>query len=157
MAARRPVVALLACAFIVGATSFVLADAVPPTLPSERVEHHLRHVDRLSGHFEAVLANGCPRFASRAAWDDYVEGETDRLVLLMAHLEEAWLEAKRTGDDDLRRTAKAPRRQMEQGRQLIDKLQACAERNGASLAPLSVWRRIERDVPRRQTEIALPR
>ena len=74
----------------------------------------------------------------------------------MAHLEQAWVEAKRTGDDDVRRTAKAPRRQSDQLRQLVDKLTTCAEANGASFSPATIWRRIEREVPRRQAEIALP-
>jgi hypothetical protein len=120
------------------------------------VEHHLRHIERLSGHFETLLTAQCPQFPDRAAWDTYVEAETDQLVLLMAHLEQAWIEAKRTDDDDVRRAAKAPRRQSDQARQLVDKLTACAELNGAAFSPLGVWRRVERDVPRRQTEIALP-
>jgi hypothetical protein len=77
-------------------------------------------------------------------------------VLLVAHLEQAWYEATRTGDDDVRRTAKAPRKRMDQARALLDKLQGCAEGNGASFSTMGVWRRIEREVPQRQTEIALP-
>ena len=57
---------------------------------------------------------------------------------------------------DVRRTAKAPRRQSDQLRQLVDKLSTCAEANGASFSPATIWRRIEREVPRRQAEIALP-
>jgi hypothetical protein len=85
-----------------------------------------------------------------------VEAETDQLVLLIAHLEQAWIEAKRTGDDDIRRAAKAPRRQGDQARALVDKLEGCAQRHGALFSALDVWRRVERDVPRRQAEIALP-
>ena len=132
------------------------AHATTAAVARARVEHHLQQVERLSGHFEAVLTDKCPQFPSRAAWDAYLDGETDRLVLLMAHLEQAWLEAKRTGDDDVRRTAKAPRRQSDHIRQLVDKLTTCAEANGASFSPLTVWRRLERDVPKRQTDIALP-
>jgi len=121
-----------------------------------RVEHHLRQVERLSGHFTALVAGTCPRLPSRAAWDTYVETQIDDLVLLVAHLEQAWLEAKRTDDDDVRRAAKAPRRQSEQTHALVDKLAACAQQNGASFSPLGVWQRVERDVPRRQAEIALP-
>lgn len=134
-----------------------IAHATTPAAARARVEHHLRHVERLSTHFESVLTATCPRFASREAWDAYVEAESDRLVLLMAHLEQAWLEAKRTDDDDVRRAAKAPRRQSDQARQLVDKLSTCAELNGAAFSPLSVWRRVEREVPHRQAEIALPR
>ena len=74
----------------------------------------------------------------------------------MAHLEQAWTEAKSVKDDDLRREAKAPRRRVEDGRRLVEKLQACAARNHAPFDPLGVWIRIEREVPRRQTEVALP-
>ena len=134
----------------------IFAHATPPTDARARVEHHLRHIQRLTGHFETLLAGDCPRFPRRAAWDAYVETETGQLVLLIAHLEQAGIEAKRTGDDDVRRAAKAPRRQSEQARKLVDKLGACAERNGATFSALEVWRRVERDVPRRQAEIALP-
>ena len=132
------------------------ADVLPAAAARARVEHHLGHVERLSTHFESVLTGTCPRFPSREAWDAYVEAESDRLVLLLAHLEQAWLEAKRTDDDDVRRAAKAPRRQSDQARQLVDKLSTCAELNGAAFSPLGLWRRVERDVPRRQAEIALP-
>jgi hypothetical protein len=78
------------------------------------------------------------------------------MVLLIAHLEEAWIEAKHTGDDDVRRAAKAPRRRVDRARLLLDKLSGCAEGNGASLSPMALWRRVEREVPGRQAEIALP-
>jgi hypothetical protein len=121
-----------------------------------RMEHHLKEVTQLSQHFEAVLSSDCPRFASRKEWSAYLDSEVDRVVLLMAHLEQAWYEATRTGDDDVRRTAKAPRKRLDQARALMDKLQGCAENNGASFSQMSMWRRIEREVPQRQTEIALP-
>ena len=59
-------------------------------------------------------------------------------------------------DATLRREAKAPRRRVAEGRQLVETLQACAAQNRASFDPLSVWLRIEREIPRRQAEIALP-
>jgi hypothetical protein len=77
-------------------------------------------------------------------------------VLLVAHLEQAWIEAKRTPDDEIRRAAKAPRRRVDQMHQLVHKLTTCAEANGTSFAPHALWHRVERDVPRRQAEIALP-
>jgi hypothetical protein len=147
--------AMLTCALAMLAGAGV-AHAAPPETARARVAHHLRQVERLSEHFEDVLGRACPRFPTPAAWDAYVDTETDQLVLLVAHLEQAWIEAKRTGDDDVRRAAKAPRRQTAQGKALVDKLATCAERNGAAFSPLEVWRRVERDVPRRQTEIALP-
>jgi hypothetical protein len=135
-------------------------DAREPHRPVEvaraRMEHHLEHVYRLSEHFETVLDRDCPRFASPREWRAYVDGELDRMVLLIAHLEEAWIEAKHTGDDTVRRAAKAPRRRVDRARLLLDKLSGCAEGNGASLSPGSLWRRIEREVPQRQADIALP-
>ena len=151
----RPCVLLALALTLVTVPAF--ASETTPAEARARVDHHLRHVEHLSGHFETLLTAHCERFASRAEWETYVEAETDRLVLLVAHLEQAWVEAKRTGDDDVRRAAKAPKRQSDQGRALVDKLAACAETNGASFSPLGVWRRIEREVPRRQAEIALPR
>jgi len=57
----------------------------------------------------------------------------------------------------VRREAKAPRRRVDQARALFDKLSACAESNGAApFSQMAVWRRIEREVPQRQAEIALP-
>jgi hypothetical protein len=121
-----------------------------------RVDHHLRHVETLAQHFESVMSTDCPRFPSSADWDRYLDGEVERVVLLMAHVEQAWVEAKTTGDDDVRRTAKAPRKRLEQARSLLGKLSGCAGANGSSLNQFGLWRRIEREVPQRQAEIALP-
>src|SRR5207249_6710054 len=74
-----------------------------------------------------------------------------------AHLDQAWAEAKRTGDKDVRRMAKTPRVNVDRARLLIAKLRACADGNGTSLEPGAVWHRIEREAERRQIEIALPR
>jgi hypothetical protein len=148
------VAATLAVTLLLGPLASI--HAAPPEAARGRVEHHLRHVERLSGHFERLLNGGCPRFPSPAAWHAYVDTELEQVVLLAAHVEQAWAEAKRTGDDDVRRTAKAPRRQRDQARQLVDKLAACAEVNGAAFSPLALWRRVERDLPQRRMEIALP-
>jgi hypothetical protein len=131
-------------------------DERPPAEARARAEHHLKEVSALSAHFDGVLSGECPRFVSTAEWSSYLDGEIDRVVLLVAHLEQAWYEATRTGDDDVRRTAKAPRRKLEQARALLDKLQGCAQVNGASFSAAAVWRRIEREVPQRQSQIALP-
>jgi hypothetical protein len=120
------------------------------------MEHHLREVTQLAEHFESVMSSGCPHFASPGEWRAYLDGEIDRVVLLMAHLEQAWVEAKHTGDDDVRRDAKAPRRRVDWARALVDKLSGCAESNGASFSQGAVWRRIKREVPQRQSQIALP-
>ena len=122
-----------------------------------RVAFHVRHANQLADHFEELLGGACPRFATREEWDAYVEREFDRVVLMVAHVEEAWSEAKTTPDDDVRREAKAPGRRLKAALPLADKLQACAESNGARLDGGALWRRVEREVPRRRAEIALPR
>ena len=146
----------LAVALLLALATATSASSVPSD-PRARVAHHLREVDELARHFEGVLTGGCPRVASAPEWSQYVDGELGRVVLLLAHLERAWIEAKRTDDDDLRRTAKAPRQRVDQARALVEKLQGCADGAGQTFAPMTLWLRIERDVPRRQAEIALPR
>jgi hypothetical protein len=162
-----PVVAILGAMRLPLAVLVVLSALAAPALAREphrplgevraRMEHHLREVSLIADHFENVMSAGCPRFPSPVEWRTYLDGEIDRVVLLMAHLEQAWVEAKGTGDDDVRREAKAPRRRVDQARALFDKLSGCAERNGdAPFSQMAVWRRIEREVPQRQVEIALP-
>ncbi len=84
-----------------------LADPNVPQDPGARVQHHLREIAPIVEHFETVLAKDCPRFASRAEWRAWIDDELDRVVLLVAHVEQAWVEAKRTPDDDVRRLAVA--------------------------------------------------
>lgn len=127
------------------------ADEIRP-----RVEHHLEQAEQIAQHFETVLVQTCPRFAAREEWQAYLDAEVDRVVSLVAHLEQAWTEAKRTGDKDVRREAKAPRHRVDRAQLLIAKLQGCANGHGAGFSPGPVWRRIERAVPQRQSEIALP-
>jgi hypothetical protein len=131
--------------------------AEAPTDVRARVDYHVRHATELAEHFEGVMKNDCPRFASDGEWQTYLDGEIDRMVLMAAHVEQAWLEAKTTGDDQVRQAAKAPRKRLGEARPLLDKLQTCAQDNGAALSTASVWLRIDREVPRRQAEIALPR
>lgn len=121
-----------------------------------RVEHHLIEADQIVRHFESVVAEDCPRFDNAAERRAYIDGEVERVVLLVAHLEEAWSEAKRTSDKDVRRAAKAPRAQVGQAQSLVTKLQTCMGDGGASLEPRAIWRRVEQEVPRRRAEIALP-
>src|SRR5262249_46218974 len=90
-----------------------------------RVEHHLLEADQIVRHFERVLADDCPRFDGAAERRAYVDGEVEQVVLLVAHLEEAWSEAKRTSDKDVRRIAKAPRAQVGPAQSLVTKLQTC--------------------------------
>jgi hypothetical protein len=131
-------------------------DERSPTEARARMEHHLNEVNRLAEHFDGILTADCPKFGSLQEWNAYFDAEIERVVLLVAHLEQAWFEATRTGDDDVRRTAKAPRKRLDQARALMDKLQGCAEGNGTSVNSQSVRRRIEREVPQKQVEIALP-
>jgi hypothetical protein len=138
------------------ATLASAAGVKPPEEVRPRVDHHLRQVEDLAEHFQSVMSTACPRFASSGDWDRYLDGEVERVVLLMAHVEQAWVEAKTTGDDDVRRVAKAPRKRIEQARALLDKLSGCAGDNGSALNQMTLWRRIEREVPQRQAEIALP-
>jgi hypothetical protein len=152
---RAPLLAVLLL-FLLAAPGAAREPHRPVEVARARMEHHLDHVQRLTQHFETVLDRDCPRFASTREWRAYLDGEIDRVVLLIAHLEEAWIEAKHTGDDDVRRAAKAPRKRVDRARVLLDKLSGCAEGNGASFSPTSVWRRIEREVPGRQADIALP-
>src|SRR5262245_40899784 len=134
----------------VGAGSKPAAEVLP------RVQYHLQQIDTLTQHFATVLRSPCPHFASADQWDSYFDGEVDRVVLLWAHVEQAWVEAKQTGDDDVRRAAKAPRKRLQEARGLLDKLQQCAGDNGASFSPMGVWRKIEREVPQRQADITQP-
>jgi hypothetical protein len=150
---RRVLVVVLLAALAAPASA---RDERSPEDARARMEHHLKEVNRLARHFDGVLTDDCPKFPSRREWATYLDGEIDQVVLLVAHLEQAWYEATRTGDDDVRRTAKAPRKRMDQARALMDKLQGCAEDNGAAFSAMAVWRRIEREVPQKQTEIALP-
>src|SRR5262245_60962193 len=62
-----------------------------------RVEHHLVEADQIVRHFESVVAGDCPRFDSVADRRAYIDGEVDRVVLLVAHLEEAWPGRKPSG------------------------------------------------------------
>src|SRR5262249_20500776 len=73
-----------------------------------RVEHHLHQVDLLSQHFSELLTKDCQRFDRPDEWQAFLDGELDRATLLMAHLEQAWAEAKHTPDKDVRRSAKTP-------------------------------------------------
>lgn len=127
-----------------------------PEQAQARVDHHLRRAEPLVDHFRALLASGCPRLATRAQWDAYLDAEVDRVVLLLAHLGEAWTEARQTGDDDVRRSAKAPRKQFQRDApELLRQLQACAAAHGTTV-PMTLRARVEAEVPQRRAEIALP-
>jgi hypothetical protein len=132
------------------------ADRRPPEQARARMEHHLREAEGLMGHFETILAGDCVRFDSAEDWTAYLDAELDRMVLLLAHLEQAWFEAKQTTDDEVRRAAKAPRRRREEARALVEKLDACAAQHEAAFSPMTLWERIEGQLPDRRAAIALP-
>jgi hypothetical protein len=151
---KRPGAALLIAGMLGG-----VAQAAPDLTPDQalpRVEYHARQAEQLARHFQTLTQTECRRFATAGEWRDYVNGEIDRMVLMVAHVEQAWVEAKRTGDDQIRRAAKAPRQRLDDARALVDKLQDCAADHGTSFGPMQVWRRIEHEAPQRQAEIALP-
>ena len=139
-----------------GAVTVFAAGTKPAAEVLPRVEYHLRHIDDLAQHFEGVLRSPCQHFSTTDEWKSYFDGEVDRVVLLVAHVEQAWVEAKQTGDDDVRRAAKAPRRRLEEARTLLDKLHKCASDNGTSFSQMGVWKKIEREVPDRQAQITQP-
>jgi hypothetical protein len=149
---------LLAVAAVLAAAAPAIGGGDLPAAEVEpRVAHHVRLAGELADHFDALLGGACPRFATPQEWDAYVEREIESVVLMVAHVEEAWSEAKTTPDDDVRRAAKLPGRRLKAALPLADKLRACAESNGARLDAGGLWRRVEREVPRRRAEIALPR
>jgi hypothetical protein len=153
----RLLTAVAATFVLVAAVPAGAADREPASEIQPRVDHHIREAAGLAQHFKTLVGAQCPRFATVGEWTAYVEGEVDRMLLLAAHVEQAWVEAKRTGDDDVRRAAKAPRRRLDDAPQIMDKLAACAQDHGATFSAGPVYRRIERDLPTRQADIALPR
>lgn len=128
----------------------------PPLDVRARVEHHVREANRLAAHLETVLAGDCPP-GGPAEWRAFLDGEVERIGRLVAHLDEAWAEARRTQDDAVRRMAKAPRRRLGEARALAGRLEACARASGAPFDARSLWEQVERDLPRRRAEVALPR
>ena len=155
MSPRGSLVVTLAVLVAVAGAAHAASDLTrDQALP--RVQHHVQEADGLGRHFHSVLDADCRRFSSPDEWRSYFNVEVERVVLMVAHIEQAWVEAKRTGDDDVRRAAKASRKRLDDARALVDKMQGCAGENGASFGPMQVWRKVEREVPRRQIESALP-
>jgi hypothetical protein len=148
---------MVALALLVGVAA---AAHAAPDLTAEqalpRVQHHLREAEILGRHFQTTLDGDCKRFSSPEEWRGYFNSEVDQVVLLVAHVEQAWVEAKRTGDDDVRRLAKTGKKRVDEARGLVDKMQGCASENGATFNPMTVWKKVEREMPRRQVEITLP-
>jgi hypothetical protein len=146
----------LSVVLIVAATA--TADAAERSVSEarERVTHHLREVEAVAARLGVILAEPCPRFQSRAEWEQYEAARVEDVVLLLAHLKQALAEAKTVQDEELRREARAPRSRTEEARRLVAKLQGCAVMNDASLDLVGLMHRIEQEVPRRRAEIRLP-
>jgi hypothetical protein len=149
-------VLLVGALIVLTATPAATGD-LPATTVWPRVSYHLNQVSRLADHLEGILRQDCRRFTTPGEWQAYVDGEVEQVVLMVAHVEQAWVEAKTTDDDDVRRAAKAPRRRVQEARGLVDKLVGCAEVNGSQLQVMTLWKRIEAEVPSKQAQIALPR
>jgi hypothetical protein len=150
-------VVLLAAALLALAPAAARANREAAGDIQPRVDHHIKEVNAQIEHFQAFVAAECPHFGTVQEWNTYADGEIDRMLLMVAHAEQAWIEAKRTGDDTVRQSAKVPRRRLDEAPQILEKLAACAQGHGVTLSPGSVYRRLERELPRRQSEIALPR
>src|SRR5262245_30780335 len=60
------------------------------------IELQLHAADQMVRNFACVISEDCRRFDSVATRRAYSDGEVDRVVLLVAQLEVAWSEAKRT-------------------------------------------------------------
>ena len=93
--------------------------AEAPTDVRARVDYHVRQATELADHFDDVIKRDCPRFSSSGEWQAYVDDEVSRMVLMAAHVEQAWVEAKTTGDDVVRQAAKAPRKRLGEARPLL--------------------------------------
>src|SRR4029079_11697333 len=94
---------LLLCLLLLGGAAVAAAGDMTADEARPRVEHHLIEAEQIVRHFETVIAEDCPRFDNAADRRAYIDGEVDRVVLLVAHLDEAWSEAKRTSDKEVRR------------------------------------------------------
>lgn len=131
--------------------------AAGPAAPGAeaRLGFHLARAAALRDTLAPFVYGPCPRFPSRAAWDSYLAGRVDEGVTLAAHLDEAWREAKASGDQTLQARVKAEKRQMLVGNpvQLVGKLTTCAWKNGSSVDPMGLWKRATDDV-RRRAELA---
>jgi len=87
----RATLAAVLLVTLMGATD--LSAREPQRAPEEaraRVQHHLQEVDQLTTYFEGVMGRECPRFGTPAEWREYLDGEVERVVLLLAH--SGWVE-----------------------------------------------------------------
>lgn len=146
----------LAAGLVLAAPGPAATDASALAQAQARIDFHLTEAEALREALAPVLTGPCPRFPTPAAWDVFLARLVDRGVTFVAHLDEAWREAK-TGGDDLRRRVKAARRELLAGgdpRRLVGKLTRCAWRNGSPLDPWSLWREVSAQVADRRREVA---
>lgn len=149
----------LAAGLVTWATAGLAAPAIPAARPAgaaARLGFHLARAAALREALAPVVYGPCPRFSTRAAWDAYLAGLVEEGVTFAAHLDEAWREAKASGDEQLRTRVKTARREMLVGNpvQLVGKLTSCAWRNGSSVDAWGLWRRASEEVRVRRQEVA---
>jgi hypothetical protein len=121
-----------------------------------RVAFHLARAAALRDALAPDVYGPCRTFPSPAAWERYLDGLLEEGVTFAAHLDEAWRNAKRSGDPDLGERVKAAKRRMLVGDpvRLVAKLKTCAWRNGAPLDLMGLWRRAVAEVPGRRQDVA---
>jgi hypothetical protein len=138
------------------------AGAAPGRLPADRaaaearVAFHLARAEALHRALAPAVYGPCPRLPGRAAWDAHLAALVDEGVTFAAHLAEAWREAKRADDAELRLRVKATKRRLLTGDPvaLVTKLSRCAWNHGSVLDVMAVWRRAADEVPGRRRQVA---
>jgi len=92
--------AVLIAAQVLGSAAVTTAATGRPTRHAREWSIIYLEAEQIVRHFERRDRRGIPRFDTVPSDGAYVDGEVDRVVLLVAHLEEAWSEAKRTSDKE---------------------------------------------------------
>lgn len=121
-----------------------------------RLAYHLGRAEALHEGLARAVDGPCPRFATRAGWDEYLAGLRDQGVTFAAHLSEAWREAKAAGDPVLQLRVKAARRRLLVGDplRLARKVTACAWQNGSALDAWHLWQAASAEVASRRRQVA---
>jgi hypothetical protein len=138
------------------------AGADPDRPPADRAAaegrtvFHLARAEALHRALAPAVHGPCPRLPGRAAWDAHLAALVDEGVTLAAHLAEAWREAKRADDAELRARVKATKRRLLTGDPvaLVTKLTRCAWHHGSVLDVVAVWRHAAAEVPERRRQVA---
>ncbi|MGH7268347.1 MAG: hypothetical protein ACREMB_26305 [Candidatus Rokuibacteriota bacterium] len=147
---------LLAALLTLAASAFAEGPGAPAAGAEARLRFHLARAATLRETLAPFVYGPCPEFPSRTAWESHLAGRVAQGVTFAAHLDEAWREAKASGDRELQARVKAVKRGMLVGNpvQLVGKLTSCAWKNGASLDPWGLWKRATEEVRRRRVELA---